>query len=278
MKRQNNPIVELRKYLNNQKDLGIFDNPSEELITQTSFTISDKVSRFFRNLLDRNEKYLTSHLKRKFFSYKKNFTKRHRVKVFNQSQLNPILFNRFKSQRLLALELIKTQNEENMQKLKRRFIDWVILKDVGDNKQTLIEMTKIPSNKHIKFILKDQTSKMINSFDKEVSDFYGGALAFQWKINNDNRVVGKPGGKNPKVTNPDMHGNHWHRRDKWYYNPEKKSYLKSHNVDLDKFEGDYNSNKDGMPGMPIGCRCWAYYIYDVDDLPKNMIRLNSNNK
>lgn len=272
MKRQNNPITELRKYLNHQRDLGIFDNPSEELIYETSYVINNKVSQFFKSLYYKNSNYLTSNLKRTFFGYKKNLNKRHKVKTFNQQGLNPILFNRFRNQRVLALELIKSQNEENMNKLKRRFLDWVTLKEVGDDKSSLREMTKIPSNKHVKFVLKDQTSKMINSFDKEVSDYYGGALAFQWKINNDNRVVGKPGGKNPKSTDPEMHGNHWKRRDKWYFNPSKRRYLESKGINLKKFEGDYNTPKDGMPGMPIGCRCWAYYVYDIEDLPKNMLK------
>ena len=270
-----NSIQILRKQLNKQKKQGLFDNPSPIFLQEVENNITSKVTSYFNKLLRRNNSYFINGLKKNFYKYKNLLTNRHKLRSYRLSDLNPAFKTHFDNQRFLALSLIKSQNEENMLKLKRRFMDWVTLKNVGNDKETLAQLTKIPSNKKVKFILKDQTNKMNANFDKTVSDFYGGALAFQWKINNDNRVVGKPGGKYPKANKDSKtHGDHWHRKDKWYFNPEKRKYLISEGVDLKAFEGDYNSNKDGMPGIPIGCRCWAYYVYELEDLPKNFVKNN----
>lgn len=262
-----NPIQQLRKILNRNKQMGLFNEPSSTFLEEINLKIDYYLNRFFSRRLNTETRWFTSNFKRHKNHYTEHLTEKHKVHSYRLMDLNPLFKEKFDYQRQLALNMIKTQNESEMLKLKNRFLTWVNLKSVGDDKEKLREMTKLPSNKHMKFLLKDQNNKMTASFDKIVSDFYGGAIAFQWKINNDNRVVGKPGGKNP--TPSKRHEDHYARRNKWYYNPEKKNHLKQLGVDLKKFAGDYNTPKDGMPGMPIGCRCWAYYIYDVDDLPKD---------
>lgn len=256
-------LNDLKHFLNKQN----YNNPEEEFLTDIYTRINSKLRSYFDYRFLQSRRWFSSKLKKYFYSYKKNLETRHKVRSYRLSELDPILQEDFRRQRQWGLDLIKTQNEENMLKLKRRFMDWVNLKTL---KSKELPSLALPNNKHMKFILKDQTNKMNSSFDKAVSDFFGGAIAFQWKINNDNRVVGKPGGVNPKPS--EMHGNHWKRRDKWYYNPSKKKFLKDSGILLSKFEGDYNTPEDGMPGVPIGCRCWAYYIYDIEDLPKDFRR------
>lgn len=266
-----NPLSRLRKYLYDQDRLGHLKNIGSDYMQELSSQIEVGVSRYYEALLAKNIRFFTSSLKKAFYGYREHLSDRHKIRSYTLSNLNPKFKEQFDTQRALALEMIKTQNEENLMKMKNRFLTWVTLKNSDNDKAKLKELTKVPSNKHIKFILKDQTSKMINSFDRIVSDEYGGALAFQWKINNDNRVVGKPGGLYPNAEDNETHGNHYKRKDKWYYNPKKKKELEKAGVKMGKFAGSYDSNKDGMPGEPIGCRCWAYYVYDIEDLPKNLL-------
>lgn len=254
-------LNKLKKWLNKQN----YNEPDEEYLESIKIKIRGNLDKFFGARLRQLRQYGASQLKRNFYSYKKNINKRHKIHSYTLKDLNPSMLDAFNAQRRWALDLITSQNDENKLKLERRFMDWVNLKTV---KAEELPSLALPNNKKIKFILKDQTSKMNGSLDKIVSDHFGGALAFQWQVNNDNRVVGKPGGVNPKPT--EKHGDHWNRRNKWYYNPKQSKYLKAMGVNLSKFAGSYDSLSDGMPGMPIGCRCWAYYVYDIEDLPREI--------
>ncbi|HDZ5024824.1 TPA: hypothetical protein RTG57_001780 [Campylobacter jejuni] len=192
------------------------------------------------------------------------------LSTYKLSDLNLDFKKQYKSQLVYSLNLIKSQNEENLNKLKNRFYDWVNLKTVGDDKVKLQSLTKLPrSDKKIRFILKDQTNKLSASMDGLVADRYN-PIAFQWKTRNDNKVVGKPGGKYPGKGVPGIHGDHWARKDQYYYF-EKNENVKFLNVS--KFKGKASDIKDGMPGIPIGCRCYAKFIYTLEDLPKDLVKL-----
>lgn len=270
-----NPITDLKSELSEYARLGLFDSPDSKFIEKITLRIDTKLRAYYKTLLRRRKNTFNTYFRRGFNNYKKHITERHKIRSFRLSDLNPIFTKNFKAQTELSIELISTRTQEDILKLKNRFIDWVTLRQVGD-KERLAEMVKLPNDKHTRFILKDQLNKMIANFDREVSEYYGGALAFQWHTMQDNRVVGDPAGLYPKSENPKAHGNHFARNGKWYFNPAAKSKLMKDGAKIGAFAGDYNSLTDGLPSVPIGCRCWAYYIYDVRDLPKDMVKFQQN--
>lgn len=271
-KNKTNPIAELKSELAEYARLGLFDSADSKFLEKVSERIDLKLSLYFKRLLYRRKSYFNTYFRRGFNNYKKHISQRHKIRTFRLSDLNPLFIRNFKAQTELSLEIISTRTQEDMLKLKNRFIDWVTLKQVGGSKERLSAMVKLPNDRHTRFLLKDQLNKMVAHFDKEVSEFYGGALAFQWHTMHDKRVVGDPAGLYPKAQNPRVHGDHFERAGKWYYNPSKRNELLKNGAKLGAFAGSYTDIPDGMPGIPIGCRCYAYYVYDVRDLPKDMIK------
>lgn len=125
-------------------------------------------------------------------------------------------------------------------------------------------------DKHFKMTLADQTRKMIGNFDSIVAEKFG-AIAFIWNSQVDSSVVGNPKGFYPKVSDPKMHGDHYHRNGKLFYysnNQTAKDFKRrgyfSDEVKPAKFE-------DGMPGQPINCRCFAENIYRLKDIPDEFL-------
>lgn len=270
-KNKTNPISELKSELAEYARLGLFENADSKFIEKINARIDLRLQMYFKSLLKRRNSYFKTYFRRGFNNYKKHVLDRHKLRSFKLSDLNPIFARNFKAQSEISLSLISNRTQEDVLKLKNRFIDWVTLKQVGGDHARLSEMIKLPKDKHTRFLLKDQLNKMVSHFDREISEYYGGALAFQWNTMGDKRVVGDPAGLYPKAYNKETHGNHYARAGKWYYNPSKKAFLQKH-THISKFADSYNGITDGMPGIPIGCRCYAYYIYDLRDLPKNMVK------
>lgn len=169
-----------------------------------------------------------------------------------------------------CLNLITSLNEEEKQKVYNRFYNWLTLESSGvKNKEHLRELTRIRPNKRSRFIMRDQSNKLTSAMDYTVSRAYK-AIAFQWKTRYDDRVVGKPGGLYPKGSS--KHGNHYKRRDKFYYYHENLTDAIRSQLNLKAFEGAAEDLHDGLPGMPIGCRCYAIHYYRVKDLPKKLLK------
>lgn len=169
-----------------------------------------------------------------------------------------------------SLMLIKTQNETRMQTLRSRFLNWLTTpKENRKPIKSVMKVSKLAADKdrHFKMILADQTRKMINNFDNIVAEEYN-AIGFYWKTRRDDRVVGKPGGKNPKPS--PAHGDHYVRQDKFYFFHKnwaiEKGYINTKHKDFAWADFD-----DGMPGQPINCRCYAYNIYELEDIPSNLL-------
>lgn len=268
-KKRRNSLEVLRDALLESKDDGIYDNPSQSLLNKTSIRIRAVLKKVFKIELNKTSKFFSSNFRKAYLITKKpsNILSRNvGLKAYTLESLNEDFKKTYKTMLSHNLGLIKTQNAENMLKLENRFVNWVTSKSV-DDKKDLKNLVKLPNNKRIKFILKDQTNKLTSNFDEIVATKYG-AIAMQWKTRSDNRVVGKPGGLYPGKGST-KHRDHWSRKDKFYYypsNPVNKS------LNLSKFEGSVDTLKDGLPGQPIGCRCYARYYYDLDDLPKELVK------
>lgn len=267
-KKPSNDVEALRVELYEMKQNGMLDNLSEQGFEQVSGRITSRINDYFKKVLQKQTAYFRTNF-RKAFNYHRNkgLVDNHRgISRFTLDKLGPRFQNLYMTQNLSSIELIKSQNAENMNKLRNRFVGW-ITRAATTNKQELFEQTKIPRNdKKLRFILRDQTNKIASNMDHLVAS-EAKAIAMQWKTRQDNKVAGKPGGVNEVISNPKMHGNHWKRKDKFYWIPGKHEHL----LNKSKFEGSTKDLKDGLPGQPIGCRCYAKYFYDVIELPKDLV-------
>lgn len=99
------------------------------------------------------------------------------------------------------------------------------------------------TKRRAQFIARDQLHKVRSDID-EAQQRDIGIDEFIWRTSQDERVVGNPGGKYPKGTR--MHGDHYHRNGKKYR--------------WDKPPGGE------LPGKPIGCRCYAQPMLDVNKI------------
>lgn len=175
-----------------------------------------------------------------------------------------------------TLLLIKTQNSSRMSILEARFLNWLDSKkqdsttSVSLRESMKVDKTIRQVDKHYRMILSDQTRKMIGNFDHIVAEHYQ-AIGFFWKTRQDNRVVGNPSGKYPKSTANKMHGDHYERANKFYFYKDTWA-LKQQLIDTKHKDFAYAEFEDGLPGQPINCRCYAYNIYDLDDVPKKFIK------
>lgn len=259
----------LQEDLKQLENDGLLDNPSPSFLQKVLTRINVMCNTYYSKEYAKNSKYFNNKFRKNFLQNKKKIATMHiGLATYKMNDLNEDFRKQYKGQLLYSLGLIKSQNNANMEKLKNRFYNWVNLKQVGDDKQKLKEMVKLPKqDKKIKFILKDQTNKLVANMDNIIASKYN-PIALQWKTRNDNRVVGKPGGLYPGKGS-ERHGDHWTRKDQYYYyeNNENVKFLNT-----SKFKGKVSDIKDGMPGMPIGCRCYAKFIYTLNDLPKDMIK------
>lgn len=145
---------------------------------------------------------------------------------------------------------------------------------VKDLKSMLkLSATLKSQDKKVSNTLKDQKMKMISEFGRLTAEKYK-AIGFEWSTRDDDLVAGNPNGHNPKVSNPKIHGNHYERdgkvflfKDSWAV---KNGYINRAfaNDDEDGFRWAEDI-EDGLPGMPINCRCEALYIYTIEELVDN---------
>lgn len=169
-----------------------------------------------------------------------------------------------------SLLLIKTQNSSRMQTLHSRFLNWLLSpQETRESLRSAMQVGELVSkkDKHFKMILADQTRKMISNFDNIVAEEYK-AIGFYWKTRRDDRVVGKPGGKNPKGNK--KHEDHYHRQDKFYFFHNNWA-VEKRLVDTKHKDFAWADFEDGMPGQPINCRCYAYNVYELEDIPPQLL-------
>lgn len=255
---------------------GALDNPTKSL--------TDRLSRILRRcintIVSRELRFESSHahsvLKRGYNVFiKDGFKDTHRgLRGWKLRDLRPKLEKELRARINFSNSLIQLTNSEHSRKINQRFIGWTSSKGEDTSAKGLAEALQIgatftKARRHQKRVLGDQTRKMLSNFDSIVAEEHK-AIAFIWKTRRDNRVVGNPSGKNPKVTNPEVHGDHYHRQDKLYFLHDTW-VIKKKLVDTRSKQFAWADFKDGMPGQPINCRCYATYIYDLGDIPEELL-------
>lgn len=271
MKKKNKtPLDKLSEEIEEYLQDGLLKTPSKSFLEKLESRITEILTNVFNKISIQESNMLSYALKKEYRRHFRDLKTTHKgLSSYKLEDLQPKLLKAYKSKVANNLALIKTQNNANMNKLKARYLSWINLQSVGGDKEKLKDYVKLEKNKRLKFVIRDQSNKLTSTMDEIIADYYGW-IAMQWKTRNDNKVVGKPSGLYPKVTDDTMHGNHWERKDKFYYNPKINKTIKN-KLKLSKFNGEAIF-EDGMPGNPIGCRCYAVFYYDIEDLPKGLIK------
>lgn len=240
----------------------------------------DRLLATFRNLsrqeIDKFIKKLEPNLRREMRTiykkwlrggYKKYFPY---LKPYRLEELKPKFRKELDDKVVNSLSLIKTQEHEFMSAIENRFRNWATISSEQLRGRTQEEKNKMireqigyASTKHQQFVITDQTRKLIGSLN-ELTAKEAGAIAGIWHNQRDKRVVGNPNGKYKPTS---IHENHWAREGKLYILRDswavKRGYLEPKNKIT--YAEDIS---DGMPSIPIGCRCYFEYIFNLDEIPQ----------
>lgn len=251
----------LRKFEGSTIPPKFLEELEESLACQLQKATNSKLKAFSNRI--------SNNLDRVFRRYLDTYHKRHRGLQGWRTipELRGSMRQELRSRIRLSLSLIKSQNEKTMNLIKSRFLGFLS----SDRERPLREFLQISkSNKkedrHLRFVLRDQTTKMLGNFDNLVAKKYN-AYGFVWENMKDRRVAGygKSRSEKAKLDKSKTHGDHDSRGGKLYLYEDswilKEGLVKANKLPLAKFN-------DGLPGQPIGCRCWAHNLYDLLDIPK----------
>lgn len=226
------------------------------------------------------KRLMTAKLTKAFRNFKKkDFEKFNKgIKGWRAYYVNEEFRKILKSRILLNIQSLSVNSQLLKNELARRLILHLTpegLDNITRLKSELKPLTLLKKeSKKTKMLITDQSRKMVADFNEVVAQKFQ-AFGFVWRNMEDKRVVGNPSGFYPKADKDSrIHGDHWSRMNKFYFYkdswPLKKGFInrKSKDFYLAQF-------KDGMPGKPINCRCFAYNYYDLNDLYKDFPSLLS---
>lgn len=211
-------------------DKGILDNTSGDLLEDALEVFKGEIDRYFKS--QNRGLQVSSQIKKAFSDfytkggYKKSNEEIPKLKL---SDLRDDFKKELQKKIITSFALIKNNDDEIKQKLASRFLNWLTIdseevRGEKASKNTLLAFldfakeNEIAEN-HAKFILEDQTRKMIANFDEMIAHA-NGAIGGYWKNRGDKRVVGNPNGLYPKGNK--AHGDHWDREGVFYIYKESK--------------------------------------------------------
>lgn len=250
-------------------DKGILNSTSGDLLEEGQGMLRNEIANYFKAI--RNPKEIYNFVNKGYSSFLKEAQSNHKgITKASIKDLKPKFRKEVEDRVKISFNLMKNQEEELKQKMASRFINWVTIdsKDVRGNttsKQSLLNFLDFAKENgiaedHAKFILKDQTRKMIANLDDLVAK-ENNAIGGIWHNRGDRRVVGNPQGIYPH-SETKAHGNHWDREGKFYVFKDSWAYQKGY------IKGElYENLEDGGVGVAIGCRCRLEFIYDLRDVP-----------
>lgn len=254
---------------------GSLDNPTASLTLRLSKLLKKCINSIAARELEYNTSYAQSSLKRTYNVFiKGGYKSSHRgLKGWKLADLRPKLEKELRARINFSKSLIQLTNAEHSKKINQRFIGWTSSKGEDTSAKGLAEALKVgdtfaKARRHQKMVLGDQTRKMLNGFDNIVAEEHK-AIAFIWKTRRDNRVVGNPSGKYPG-NGTELHRDHYHRQDQLYFLHNTWA-IKGKLIDTQHKQFKWADFEDGMPGQPINCRCYANYIYDLEDIPTELL-------
>ena len=182
----------------------------------------------------------------------------------------------------VSLSYIITQDKNTIEEIKNRLMNFA---SIPHNNKNLEELEYdfwndvIPekakknykTNKWQNMIIRDQQHKLISNMTY-ITAMKNNAIGFIWKNRKDIRVVGNPSGLYPNGANK-MHNDHWKREGKLYLFRDSEA-LKKGLIKKTKDVQYADEIEDGLPGIPINCRCTMRLIFRLYEIPaeyKNII-------
>lgn len=182
----------------------------------------------------------------------------------------------------VSLSYITTQDQNTIEEIKNRLMNFA---SIPHNNKNLEELEYdfwndvIPANtkknyktnKWQNMIIRDQQHKLVSNMTY-ITAMKINAIGFIWKNRKDIRVVGNPSGLYPNGANK-MHNDHWKREGKLYLFRDSEA-LKKGLIKKTKDVQYADEIEDGLPGIPINCRCTMRLIFRLYEIPaeyKNII-------
>lgn len=268
----------LFKFLENENKLGHLNSMSKSKQLALQRLINKNLNAYSKKLLTKWLKKTNTSLKRFYNRYLKSgyIDNNKGISIYKIKQISPVLIKEYKQRNLESVNLITTQSPATIEKIKQRMWNWIYEKgDTNKLSSTSLRESVKASNliakqdKHFSFILNDQMHKMRGNLDAIIAKELN-AIAFVWRTRQDRRVVGNPSGFYPHPSNPKMHGNHFERKDKLYFYHNTWA-IKQGLIDTKAKGFMWADFEDGMPSVPIGCRCYANNIYALNMLPDKFL-------
>jgi hypothetical protein len=203
-----------------------------------------------------DERTMRQEMRRSFQSftgggYKREFPT---VKAYRIERLSPVLRAELDRRIASAASLIKINRQNMINETIQRFVGWST-GDIAGQVTPPREVTRPDqqaSDCTVRRVRIDQKQKLrANIADISANEL--GAIAFYWRGSHDDRERELHKDRNDKL---------YLIKDSW---ADKQALV---NVRGAEGWNTFTRTKDdGMPGMPIFCRCHAEYVFNLDELP-----------
>ena len=203
------------------------------------------------------------------------------LQKYKIEDLKPDFKKELESRINVSLSYIKTQDQNTIEEIKNRLMNFASIphpnKDLKELEydfwnDVLPEKAKknYKTSSWQNMIIRDQQHKLVSNMTY-ITAMKNDAIGFIWKNRKDIRVVGNPSGLYPSGNK--MHNNHWKREGKLYLFRDSAA-LKKGLIKKTKDVQYADEIEDGLPGIPINCRCTMRLIYRLYEIPaeyKNII-------
>ena len=203
------------------------------------------------------------------------------LQKYKIEDLKPDFKKELESRINVSLSYITTQDKNTIEEIKNRLMNFASIphpnKDLKELEydfwnDVLPEKAKknYKSNKWQNMIIRDQQHKLTSNMTY-ITAMKNNAIGFIWKNRKDIRVVGNPSGLYPSGNK--IHNDHWKREGKLYLFRDSAA-LKKGLIKKTKDVQYADEIEDGLPGIPINCRCTMRLIYRLYEIPaeyKNII-------
>lgn len=196
------------------------------------------------------------------------------LQKYKIEDLKPDFKKELESRINVSLSYIKTQDQNTIEEIKNRLMNFASIphpnKDLKELEydfwnDVIPEKAKknYKTSKWQNMIIRDQQHKLTSNMTY-ITAMKNNAIGFIWKNRKDIRVVGNPSGLYPSGNK--MHNDHWKREGKLYLFRDSAA-LKKGLIKKTKDVQYADEIEDGLPGIPINCRCTMRLIYRLYEIP-----------
>lgn len=256
---------------------------SEYKINALIKAIDNGIKKDVDKVINSVNKEVRGELKKKYNQFVKRgvFQVSPNIQKYKIEDLKPDYKKELARRTQVCLSYITTQDRQTVEEIKNRVLNFAttphIAKDLNEFESdfwnnVLPEKTNknYKSDKWQKMIIRDQQHKLVSNMTY-ITAMKNNAIGFIWKNRKDVRVVGNPAGMYPNGN--EIHNNHWQREGRLYLFRDSKA-IKQGLIKKTKDVQYADEIEDGIPGIPINCRCTMRLIYRLYEIPaeyKNII-------